>query len=402
MDGVLSGKKHSLDSAKLRIDNKADSIIKLLPRFAHLPDSLKPDLSKYQRKLDSVKRKLTHRIDSLQKLNLPTSQYTHLLDSIERAGPLKDVKQVETRLASLERKANEPIAKLNAEIGKIESKINQKLNLLNKEAGGGTNLPPSVNLPGANSLPTIPSAGIAPGIPANLNLPQGALPNTTNPLSGINGLGNNNLAGNLGKDTNELKNLTSAPQKELSQLKNAGELGQAEKELTQVNQISSQAKGYSKDLKNLSKGNLDSVKQFNQALEKKVMQNGEMKQFQSEVKGLDQYKAMAAKRNDPKAMEKLAMEQAKQQAVNHFAGKEKELQSAMSQDQQVQTKIFQPQQHPRHPKTRPQHDARQAADRTHRAGDKSASPEEKYTAHRFQSTDWLSFQWQADDRCGLE
>ena len=61
------------------------------------------------------------------------------------------------------------------------------------------------------------------------------------------------------------------------------------------------------------------------------MQNGEMKQFQSEVKGLDQYKAMAAKGNDPKAMEKLAVEQAKQQAVNHFAGKEKELQSAMSQ-----------------------------------------------------------------------
>src|SRR5260221_870739 len=307
MDGVLSGKKHSLDSAKLRIDNKADSIIKLLPRFAHFPDSLKPDLSKYQRKLDSVKRKLTHRIDSLQKLNLPTSQYTHLLDSIARAGPLKDVKQAEARLASLERKANEPIIKLNAEIGKIETKINQKLNLLNKEAGAGINLPASVNLPGANSLPTIPSAGINldvgavnPAVPnPSLNLPQGALPNSSNPLNGINGLVNNNLTGNLGKETNELKNLINAPQKELSQLKNAGELGQAEKEFTHVNQISSQPKGYSKDFRNLSNGNLDSVKQFNQALEKKVMQNGEMKQFQSEVKGLDQYKAMAAKRNDP-------------------------------------------------------------------------------------------------------
>ncbi|HMI67905.1 MAG TPA: hypothetical protein VK517_17810, partial [Cyclobacteriaceae bacterium] len=338
MDNVFSGKMHGIDSVQTRIINKVDSIANLPSRVTHFSDSLKPALSKYNRKLDSIKGKLKHRIDSLQTLNLPTSQYTHLLDSVERAGPLNDVKQAEGRLASLERKANEPVTKLNAEIGKIESKINRKLNLINKEAGSGANLPASVNLPGANSLPTIPSGGINPDVVGvnppipnpSLNLPQGALPNSSNPLNGVNGLGNNNLAGNLGKETNELKNLSNAPQKELSQLKNAGELGRAGKELTQVNQISSQAKGYSKDLKNLSKGNLDSVKQFNQALEKKVMQNGEMKQFQSEVKGLDQYKAMAAKGNDAKAMEKLAAEQAKQQAVNHFAGKEKELQSAMS------------------------------------------------------------------------
>jgi len=338
MDTVLSGKIHGFDSTQTLIINKVDSMAKLPEGLVHFPDNLKPNLSKYNRKLDSIKGKLTHRIDSLQKLNLPASQYTHLLDSIERAGPLKDVKQAEARLASLEQKVNEPVTKLSAEIGKIESKINQKLSRINKEGGAEANLPGSVSLPDAKGLPPIPSAGISPDVvgvsPAipnpSLNLPQGTLPNSANPLNGINGLGNNNLAGNLGKETNELKSLSNAPQTELSQLKNTSELGQAEKELTQVNQISSQAKGYSKDLKNLSKGNLDSVKQFNQVLEKKVMQNGEMKLFQSEVKGLDQYKAMAAKGNDPKAMEKLAMEQAKQQAVNHFAGKEKELQSAMS------------------------------------------------------------------------
>ena len=345
-DSTFLDKRRTIDSIRSRIHYTTDSAKKLSQRFTHLTDSLKPDLSKYNRKLDSIKGDLTRRIDSLQRLKLPSGQYTHLLDSIERAGPLKDVKQAEARLASLERKANEPVTKLNAEIGKIESKINQKLNLTNKEAGTDSSLPGSVNLPDAKDLPGIPSAGTSPdqmgvspnkvgvnqAIPnLNLNLPQGTLPNSSNPLNGIIGLGNDNLTGNLGKETNELKDLTNAPQKELSQLKNAGELGQAEKEITRINQISSQAKGYSKDLKNLSEGNMDSVKQINQALEKKVMQNGEMKQFQSEVKGLDQYKTMAAKGNDPKALEQLAAEQAKQQAVNHFAGKEKELQSAMSQ-----------------------------------------------------------------------
>jgi len=244
MDSVLSGKMQDIDSVQTHIINKVDSMAKLPSRVTHFSDSLKPKLSKYNRKLDSIKGKLSHRIDSLQRLNLPTSQYTHLLDSIERAGPLKEIKQAEARLASLERKANEPVTKLNAEIGKIENKINQKLNLLNKEVGSGANLPARVNLPGANSLPTIPSAGTNPDVagvsPDNigvnppipnpsLNLPQGALPNSSNPLNGVNGLGNNNLAGNLGKETNELKNLSNAPQKELSQLKNAGELGQAEK-----------------------------------------------------------------------------------------------------------------------------------------------------------------------------
>jgi hypothetical protein len=40
---------------------------------------------------------------------------------------------------------------------------------------------------------------------------------------------------------------------------------------------------------------------------------------------------MAAKGNDPKALEKFGMEQAQKQAINHFAGKEKELEAAMNQ-----------------------------------------------------------------------
>ncbi|HMI65667.1 MAG TPA: hypothetical protein VK517_06520, partial [Cyclobacteriaceae bacterium] len=278
-------------------------------------------------------RKLTHRIDSLQRLNLPTRQYSHLLDSIEKAGPLKDPKQAEARLASLERKVNEPFTTLNAEFNKMEGRINGELNNLNKEAGGGAGLAGNTNLPtGQAGLPKLQVPGINQGtLPnTNLNLALGTLPNDTSPLNGISGLGNDNLTKDLGKETSELKNLTNSPQKELSQLKNTGDLGKAEKEFGQVNQIERQAKGYSKDVKKVSKGNLDSLT-ATKTLENKAMQMGPMKPFQAEAGTIHQYKSMAAKGNDPKAMEKLAMEQAQKQAVNHFAGKEKQLQSAMSQ-----------------------------------------------------------------------
>jgi len=131
-----------------------------------------------------------------------------------------------------------------------------------------------------------------------------------------------------------MKSLTNAPQQELNKLKTTGELGAAEKELGKVKQLSGQAKGYSKDLKNLSKGNIDSVKQISTSLENKAIQMGGMKDLQGQVKQVDQYKAMAAKGNDPEAMKKLAVEQ----ATNHFAGKEKELQGAMSQMSKLKKK----------------------------------------------------------------
>jgi hypothetical protein len=321
----LDRRTSAVDSARSRFQNNVDSVANLPHRFTHLTDSLNPALSKYNRKLDSVKRKLTHRIDSLQRLKLPADQYTHILDSVERAGPLKDVSQAEARLASLERKVNEPFTKLNTEVNKIETKINQKLSDLNKEAGGGT------SLPGITNLPKLQVPGINPGtLPnTNLNLPTGNLPNATNPLNGLKGLENNDLARNLGNETSELKNITNVPQKELSQLKSIGELGKAEKELGQVNKIEGQAKGYTKDIQKVSNGNLDSLT-VTKILENKAMQMGPMKPFQEEAGTINQYKAMAAKGNDSKAMEKLAMEQVQKQAVNHFAGKEKELQSAMS------------------------------------------------------------------------
>src|SRR5260221_3168515 len=132
---INSLKTRTLDSIKHSTQDK------FIKGISSNPDTLNPNLVYFNRKLNSIKGSLAHRIDSLNKLNLPSAQYSHLLDSINKAGPLNEVNKVEAKLASLERKVNEPVAKLNLGISKIVSKINHKLGQINREGGPGTNLP---------------------------------------------------------------------------------------------------------------------------------------------------------------------------------------------------------------------------------------------------------------------
>ena len=62
-----------------------NTLSKHIQNFNSPIDSISTHLSEYNRKLDSIKRRLTHRVDSLTQLNLSSTSYTHILDSIERA-----------------------------------------------------------------------------------------------------------------------------------------------------------------------------------------------------------------------------------------------------------------------------------------------------------------------------
>ncbi len=316
------------DSVLLLLKSRTDTLEKLSQRFTHISDTLNPSILLFNRRLDSIKGKLTHRIDSLKRLNLPTAQYTHLLDSLQKAGPIKDIKQAEAKLTSLERQGNQPFNQLSSTINKSGA-LNQKFALINKDVGAGANLSGGqANPPGNINLPNLQVPGVTQGsLPnTNLNLSPGSIPGGSNPLNQISGIPNTSLPGinSLGKTNGEINSITNAPQKELGELKKEVSLGQIQNEMGQVN-------GYSKDLKQLSKGNLDSMKTLNKTIEKKARQIVETKELQSGTKELEQYKSLVGKGNDPEAMKKLAMQEVQKEAVNHFAGKEKELQSAMSQ-----------------------------------------------------------------------
>jgi hypothetical protein len=333
-DSVLKkAKKTRIDTLINPIDKKIDKVDSVnskanaalnklqnvnLNTTLTLPDSLKPNTAKYTNKVDSVKRRLSTKIDSLTTLKLPTAKYTKLLDSLNKSAPVKKIQQAQAGLQKLEKKVNSPIEKVNAKLNEAGSKVNAKLNELNKE---GLDLPEGVKVPNASGV-TTPGLGALPG--ANTpNLTTGSKPSLLPGMPTVNP--NTNVV------QQELQKITSLPQKEISQLKNAGALGDATKGLSQVKQISTQAKTYTQEIQSVSAGDLSNAKNISKELEARASSIGEVKELQTQTNMLDQYKAMAAKGNNPEELKKLAQEQVKKEAINHFAGKEQLLLGAMDQ-----------------------------------------------------------------------
>jgi chromosome segregation ATPase len=137
-----SSSADSLNSSNIKA--RVESLSRSGSSFLNLADSLKPELAHYQRKLDSIQHTLTHRIDSLQKLNLPAQHYRRVLDSIRNAGPINDVREAAARLAALENQVKIRMTSINANLNTVEKKINDEVQVLNK---AGVSLG-KVNVPG--------------------------------------------------------------------------------------------------------------------------------------------------------------------------------------------------------------------------------------------------------------
>src|SRR5258708_284887 len=80
-------------------------------------------LDNYHREVNSVQAELSHRIDSLMKLNQRTAIYTRLLDSLRHSGPVQNIREAEAKLASLEHRINQPLTNINSAIKRVENKI---------------------------------------------------------------------------------------------------------------------------------------------------------------------------------------------------------------------------------------------------------------------------------------
>jgi len=299
--------------------NKADSATNVFSNNLNkasrlqLPDSLRKPLVNYNQKLDSIKRKLTHRIDSLKTLKLPTERYASLLDSINKSGPIKKIKETEAKLAKLQAKVNEPSNKVNSSISRLGNKVNAPLDGLRQEGVGL----PGINAPGLQ----IPTVGGLPN--TNLNLPNASLPNV-NPLQGSNGL----PSATNGLPANNLSN----------PLANLGGLGDVQKELQNVGEITNQTKQYSNELKDISKGDLTNTKNLSREAEQQAAKIEVIKELGAEKQILEDYKKKAELGKNPEEMKKLAEQEVRKEAINHFAGNEEILTQAMGQMERFKLK----------------------------------------------------------------
>jgi hypothetical protein len=121
-------------------------------------------------KLSKTEAGLTHKIDSMQKLGLPTDRYQKKLDSLRANSVDKLINTSESKLANVEKK-------INALGDEPESKINEKLNLLSKEAEGKGGLPANVNVPQLNG-----NGSKLPDVKGKLTMQTPSLPVLENPV----------------------------------------------------------------------------------------------------------------------------------------------------------------------------------------------------------------------------
>jgi hypothetical protein len=300
-------------------------------------DSLNPYdlLIQHSQRLESLRKRLTQCVDSLDKFKLTDRGIAKSLDSLKlkldslkNSGPIKDIKNAEAKLAGLETGVN--------------SKINGVLGQFGKN---GVNLP-GINLSKVNLYSNL---GLGSQIP-KLNLPSNPLgglktPNLNN-LTGenLNGLGTNQIqtpglnAGQsnvLGKEMNSLTNLP----KENLDIKGVGEMKNVEKEMGEVGKVSKEINGYQKDIKNIRTGDMDNVQQLPKELETKAANLSQVKGLSAQTTQVANYKEMAAKwESDPEYRKELAVNKAKEQVINHFAGHEQALMAAMSQLSKLKAK----------------------------------------------------------------
>jgi hypothetical protein len=263
---------------------QADALDSIQSSFYGTSDSLKHEYKSKFNSIDSTRTGLQAKIDSLNKLQLPTDKYTHKLDSVMYQRE-KAVSSLNEKMDALKSKATDKINKLE-----LSPELQNKADALTGDIRGF-------------KLPV-----------KDMNIPSLDLP--SNPLKNFDGL-NTSIDSPVGK-IGELDGLQGITGK-------AGNLSS----LTQ------QAGGYQSDIQNLTQGNLKDVKQLPNALESKA---GDVAGVGDLKKSAESLNPMLDAAQNPDAMKEQAVKKVKEVAVNHFAGKEQVLQQAMEKMSKLKNK----------------------------------------------------------------
>ena len=262
----------SPDSLLNPYQQKLDSVQRT---FYQQSDSLKNTFKQKLSVLDSSRMLFQTKADSLKGLNLSTEKYTHKLDSI---------KQQQEKV----------VASLNQKMESLKSKTIRRVKELN--------LPPELQEKASTVTKNIEGFKLPV---KDLNVPSLDLPD--NPLKSLDGL-NSSFKSPLGSIG------------EIDGLKNVSE------SLGDVSKITDQIGGYQKDLQSIANGDLSEVKQLPKTLEEKAIEYSGLDKIQEQTKGLTPLMDAA---KDPEAMKAEAAKKVQEIAIDHFAGKEKELKESM-------------------------------------------------------------------------
>lgn len=270
-DSLVQLKNRPLDS----LDGVADNFSEHVNRYTAIPstamDSIR-GISNFSAR-EATQKRLQSKIDSLNALRLPTTNLQNRLDSLRKKDPLINADaQVGKINSSVEAKMANPI-----------TSVNEKLNVLNQQAGGQTALPASVS----PTLPNLPST--EPG----MSLPETSVTDIRPSIDGSNlsivDVNSNSLASKLpGVDA------------------------------SRVSDVSNEIGSYSSDARQITSGDLSNL----QAIETDAMNAAEINELNAaseSIGALESHKDMVRSLKDDEAFKKQALEKSRQIVAEQIA-----------------------------------------------------------------------------------
>jgi len=260
--------------------NSNQALTQLQSRFRHSADSLQTSYRAPITLLNQKMARLRHQKDSLSALKLPTSSVTKEIKSLQ--------KEQQRRLREMDKRMNELKKKTLGQLDQLQlppdakkelARFTQSVNRFSVPRNFFQS-PLNTNLPGSLNLNT-------GTLPSGINAPNGNLPNVNTAVPGTQEL--TKVEGALSKDVQQAQQLSTLNEKTVEQ---------------------------------------DAVKaaQQNSAVNGIVKEQSQVQALEKQVQGLNPEKGLPATDKQLPA------------AVNHFAGKEKELQAAMGQISKLKEK----------------------------------------------------------------
>ena len=327
---VATKVKQKLDSL-----SESKSIDKLNQKLDSLTDSKKVDNIKSR--LDSAQTKISRKIDSLLNIPMPDSLIKRKigklqsgLDSLQNSKAVKSISKAQQKVD----KAQEKVA---GSLKNAEEKINTKFSGFNENGGKLDKL----NLSGVAGKAGIddPMSALSDKLPSsvgNVQIKQLKVPSLGNTKLTLPEANTKINVGSLNKGLPSVKSPAIGNLKLDKNIPGAENLSKATGDLNELGGLTKQVDVYQKDIKQVATGDFANAEQLPKALETKLEGMKEVKGVTGEA---GEYTDMIKKwESDPEVMKEMALNKAKEQAVNHFAGHEKELLAAVNQLSNMKSK----------------------------------------------------------------
>ncbi len=258
------------DSAIKFSDHKVDSVHK---QFVHQTDNLQKAYAAPMKELHTAIGRLNHKKDSLNRLHLPTNSLTHKIDSLEKAQARK-LNELNGKIQKVKQETLSGISSLH-----LPPQAQTEINALTKNIKNFSVPSNFFQLPGMSlKIPGIANTSML-SLPTNLSIPNANIPS--------------------------LQRLSFNQLPALSKLQ--GSLGV-------VKQLQSTS-------------NLESIEK---TITSQLAQTAEAKSLLQQTSQVTMVEKKLSSLKNSKNPDSLARQELKP-ALNHFIGKDKELQSAMSQ-----------------------------------------------------------------------